>query len=198
MKDEMGKKMDTAVREHTFPGGQKLQLAQGDITTETVDAIVNAANAHLVHGAGVAGAIVRQGGSQIQEESWHWVELHGAVSHAEPAYTHAGKLPCRFVIHAVGPRWGEGDEVTKLEAAISGSLKRAEQLNLSSIAFPAISTGIFGFPVDLAAQVMLSAISGYLADNPSSGLKVIRLVLYDRGTLQAFLDTWEQNDHFRA
>ena len=190
--------MNEVVREHTFPGGQKIQLVHGDITDETVDAIVNAANTHLAHGAGVAGAIVRKGGRQVQEESWQWVEEHGPVSHAEPAYTHAGNLPCRYIIHAVGPRWGEGDEIARLEAAVNGSLKRAEGLELVSIAFPAISTGIFGFPVHLAAQLMFSTINKYLENNPASKVNLVRVVLFDRETQQAFEAEWEQDDHLGA
>jgi len=186
------------VKEYTFPSGQKFQLAQGDITDETVDAIVNAANSHLAHGAGVAGAIVRKGGRQIQVESDRWVLEHGLVSQAEPAYTRAGNLPCRYVIHAVGPRWGEGSEGTKLASAVLGSLQRAEQLELDSISFPAISTGIFGFPVPLAAQVMLKTISSYLIQNTASHVKLVRVVLFDHETLQAFLDEWDHNDHLRA
>lgn len=190
--------MNQTVREHTFPSAQILQLAQGDITDERVDAIVNAANSYLAHGAGVAGAIVRRGGMQIQAESDQWVRKHGPVSHAEPAYTHAGNLPCKFVIHAVGPRWGEGNEEAKLEAAVQGSLKQAEQLELTSIAFPAISTGIFGFPLNLAAKVMLTKIVDYLMVKSESSVKLVRLVLYDRDALQAFLKEWELNDHLSA
>jgi O-acetyl-ADP-ribose deacetylase len=190
--------MNQTLKDHTFQSGQKLQLAGGDIITETVDGIVNAANSHLEHGAGVAGAIVRRGGPQIQVESSQWIREHGLVTHAEPAYTHAGSLPCRYVIHAVGPRWGEGEEQVKLEAAIRGSLQLADQLGLGSIAFPAISTGIFGFPRSIAAQVILSTIQGYLTHNPTSSLKLIRLVLYDQETLQAFIKVWEQDDHFGA
>jgi putative ATPase len=190
--------MNQVHKAYTFPSGQVLQIAQGDITAETVDAIVNAANTYLEHGSGVAGAIVRRGGSQVQAESNQWVREHGLVTHAEPAYTNAGNLPCRYVIHAVGPRWGEGDEETKLAAAIQGSLKLAERLSLSSIAFPAISTGIFGFPKSLAARVCLTSIHDYLSDNLNSSLKLIRLVLFDQATLQAFVDEWEQNDHFGA
>jgi O-acetyl-ADP-ribose deacetylase (regulator of RNase III) len=190
--------MNQTLKDHTFQSGQKLQLAQGDITAETVDAIVNAANSHLEHGAGVAGAIVRRGGPQIQAESNQWVREHGLVTHTEPAYTHAGNLPCRYVIHTVGPRWGEREEQVKLEAAIRGSLQLADQLGLGSIAFPAISTGIFGFPRSLAAQVILSTFQDYLTHNPTSSLKIIRLVLYDQETLQAFIKVWEQDDHFGA
>ncbi len=190
--------MNQVHKEHQFPSGQILQLVEGDITAEKVDAIVNAANAHLAHGAGVAGAIVRCGGPQIQQESDQWVREHGLVSHAEPAFTHAGNLPCRFVIHAVGPMWGEGDEPSKLAAAIHGSLLCAEQLGLVSIALPALSTGIFGFPKSLAAQIIYKAIFGYLDANPGSCLKLVRLVLFDPATVQAFLSEWEQDDHFTA
>jgi O-acetyl-ADP-ribose deacetylase (regulator of RNase III) len=190
--------MNRVIKDYTFSSGQMLQLVQGDLTDETVDAIVNAANSHLAHGAGVAGAIVRRGGRTIQVESNQWVREHGLVSHAQPAYTGAGNLPCKYVIHAVGPVWGEGNEEAKLEAAVRGSLRLAEQLGLSSIAFPAISTGIFGFPASLAARVILNSIHDYLMFTPESSLKVIRLVLYDQDTLQAFIQTWEQDDHFHA
>jgi O-acetyl-ADP-ribose deacetylase (regulator of RNase III) len=187
--------MNQVLKDHTFPSGQRLQIAYGDINTETVDVIVNAANRYLEHGAGVAGAIVRKGGSQIQAESHQWVLEHGLVHHAEPAFTHAGNLPCRYVIHAVGPVWGEGDEQDKLASAIYGSLKLAETLDIDSIAFPALSTGIYGFPKTLAAQVILSTILDYLAHNPASNLNLVRVVLFDEDTAQAFLKVWEQHDN---
>jgi O-acetyl-ADP-ribose deacetylase (regulator of RNase III) len=193
-----GWEMNLTLRESAFTSGQKLEICQGDITTEETDAIVNAANRYLEHGAGVAGAIIRRGGSQIQAESRRWVLEHGLVTHSEPAYTHAGNLHCRYIIHAVGPAWGEGDEVDKLGAAIRGSLQVAVRLGLDSIAFPAISTGIFGFPKPLAAQLMLSTIQNFLAANPSSNIKLVRLVLFDPETLQAFLNTWDSDDHLRA
>ena len=173
---------------YTYPSGQQLEIVQGDITGESVDAIVNAANSHLQHGAGVAGAIVRRGGLQIQQESLEWVRRHGPVTHAEPAYTSAGKLPCRYVIHAVGPVWGEGDEDAKLATTIRGTLQVAERLELTSIAFPAISTGIFGFPKERAAHIFLETLQDYFAANPTSGLKLVRLTLYDRPSLAVFLD----------
>jgi len=190
--------MSQTLIDYRFPSEHMLQIAHGDITAEAVDAIVNAANSHLIHGAGVAGAIVRRGGLIVQAESSQWVREHGPVAHAEPAYTHAGSLPCRYVIHAVGPVWGEGDEQAKLEAAIRGSLRLADQLGLVSIAFPAISTGIFGFPKTLAAKVILSTIQDYFTQNSTSSLKLIRLVLFDQETLQSFVNTWEQDDHLRA
>ncbi len=190
--------MNQTIKEHTFPSGYTVQLVQGDITEERVEAIVNAANAYLAHGAGVAGAIARKGGQQVQLESRQWVEKHGPVSHAEPAYTRAGDLGCKYIIHAVGPRWGEGDEESKLKAAVDGALKRAEELKLTSISFPAISTGIFGFPPDLAAQAILKSILDYLESETSSPVKLIRIVLYDGETLQAFIEQWEENDQLGA
>ena len=179
--------MSTVHAKQSFPAGQRLEIVQGDITEEQVDAIVNAANSHLQHGAGVAGAIVRKGGYEIQRESSLWVSQHGPVTHDKPAYTSAGRLPCRYVIHAVGPVWGEGDEEAKLAGAVEGCLKLAEQLGLSSIALPAISTGIFGFPKELAAQIFMRVIREHFAENPASGLSLVRITLYDNPTLEAFL-----------
>ena len=186
------------LREHIFPTGQSFQIVQGDITAEQTDAIVNAANSHLAHGAGVAGAIVRRGGPIIQAESDQWVREHGLVTHAEPALTSGGALPCRYVIHAVGPLWGEGGEDGKLQAAIQGSLQLAERLGLVSISIPAISTGIFGFPRHRAARVMIDTILRYLQQAPDSPLKLIRLVLFDPATVQVFIKEWEQYDHLRT
>lgn len=169
-----------------------LVVVQGDITAQEVDAIVNAANAHLQHGAGVAGAIVRKGGAIIQEESDAWVRQHGPVPHDRPAYTSAGRLPARYVIHAVGPVWGSGNEDAKLRSAVQGSLARADELGLRTIAFPAISTGIFGFPKARAARVMYQAIRDYFATHPESTLREVRLVLYDQPTLEAFLRVWDE------
>ena len=154
-----------------LPNDHVLAICQGDITAENVDAIVNAANSRLAHGGGVAAAISRRGGSAIQSESNAWVREHGPVPHDQPAYTSGGDMPCKYVIHAVGPVWGAGDEPQKLAAAIRGSLAVADQLKLASIAFPAISTGIFGFPKDLAASIFMETIPDYFHNQPASGLK---------------------------
>lgn len=184
--------MNKILMEANLPGGHTLQMVEGDLTQESVDAIVNAANSQLQHGGGVAGAIARRGGPQIQAESRAWVREHGAVSHAEPAVTHAGSLPCRYVIHAVGPIWGEGDEDAKLTAAVNGSLAAADRLKLASIAIPAISTGIFGFPKERAARILIGTVQAYFKQKPGSGLKKVRLTLYDRPTIQAFRQAWEE------
>jgi O-acetyl-ADP-ribose deacetylase (regulator of RNase III) len=186
--------MNTVLVERNLPTGQILQIVQGDITTEEVDAVVNAANEHLQHGGGVAWAISKKGGPAIQKESDVWVRKHGRVPHAQPAWTSGGRLPAKYVIHAVGPVWGDGDEDSKLESAVTGSLRAAEELKCSSIALPAISTGIFGFPRDRAAGIIFSAIEKYFVENPSSGLRRVRIVLFDQATIEVFVNQWKA-DH---
>lgn len=184
--------MSLTLFSRAFPGGHTLELCQGDITAEAVDAIVNAANENLQHGGGVAGAIARKGGPRIQRESDAWVRQHGPVTHARPAVTSGGDLPCRYVIHAVGPIWGEGNEDAKLTAAVTGSLQTAQDLGVSSLAMPAISTGIYGFPKARAAGVIFSAIEQYFNSKPDSGIALVRVILYDAPTLEAFTAAWEQ------
>ena len=184
--------MNKIVRRHQLPSGQSLYIVHGDLTVEEVDAIVNAANEYLRHGGGVAGAIVQRGGPLIQSKSDEWVHRHGPVSHEKPAYTTAGKLPCRYVIHAVGPVWGSGDEDNKLSAAVRGSLELAEKLGVKSIAFPAISTGIFGFPKARAAEITIDTILRYYKDNQDSLVNQVRLTLFDQPTLDKFLKVWEE------
>ncbi|MBO3753301.1 MAG: macro domain-containing protein [Candidatus Brockarchaeota archaeon] len=161
-----------------------VRLVKGDITKLKVDAIVNAANSWLRHGGGVAAAIVRAGGRIIQEESSKIVEQRGPVKVGEAVYTTAGSLEAKYVIHTVGPRMGEGDEDEKLRSATLNSLKLAEQLGLGSIAFPAVSTGVFGYPKDRCAQVMLKTIKEYV----SSGGKIMEIILclYDDETYRVF------------
>ncbi|MHA1718207.1 MAG: macro domain-containing protein [Promethearchaeota archaeon] len=141
---------------------QTFQLIQGDITEQTTDAIVNAANTDLILGAGVAGAIRRKGGSSIQEEcnSIGTCEVGGSV------ITNGGNLKAKYVIHAVGPiyhQYSPEKAQMLLENAIKSSLKVLEEKNLSSISFPAISTGIYGFPKQKAAKIMISTIIKFLS-----------------------------------
>jgi O-acetyl-ADP-ribose deacetylase (regulator of RNase III) len=181
--------MNTVLSEHVLPTSQTIQIVQGDITTEAVDAIVNAANEHLQHGGGVAWAISKKGGPAIQKESDAWIRQHGLVPHSYPAWTSGGLLPAKYVIHAVGPVWGDGDEDKKLSEAVTGSLRIADELKCSSMALPAISTGIFGFPKDRAAGIIFSEIEKYFTDNESN-LKVVKLTLFDQETVDVFLKTW--------
>ncbi len=184
--------MIRTIAEHQFPSGQVLSLHHGDITEEHCDAIVNAANPQLAHGGGVARAIARRAGPQLKRESKDWVRQHGPVSHARPAITGAGKLPCRFVIHAVGPVWGEGDEDSKLRTAISSALDLAAKQGLRSIALPAVSTGIFGFPKPRAAGLILDAVASFTESEGSASLTDIRITLYDQPTLEAFQGAFRQ------
>jgi O-acetyl-ADP-ribose deacetylase len=182
--------MNTILTQRTLSTGQSLQIVQGDITIDEVDAIVNAANEHLQHGGGVAWAIVRRGGDVIQEESDKWIKQHGPVSHAQPAWTSGGDLPAKYIIHAVGPVWGDGDEDAKLADAVAGSLRVADELKCSSIAMPAISTGIFGFPKERAAGIIFSTIEHYFSGEKSSSLKTVRILLFDDATIQPFIKVW--------
>lgn len=174
-----------------FPSGQVLTLIHGDLTTQQVDAIVNAANPRLRHGGGVAAIILRRGGLVINKESKEWLKENGPVTHEEPAFTSGGNLACEYVIHAVGPIWGRGEEDQKLEAAIIGSLKRAVDLELESIAFSALSTGIFGFPKKRAARVFYQAFKKYFDENPDSPLEDVRMVVYDDLATEAFNKVWQ-------
>jgi O-acetyl-ADP-ribose deacetylase len=179
---------------HRFLSGQRLEIVEGDITQERVDAIVNAANERLMHGGGVAAIIARKGGRTVDEQSRAWVREHGPVPHDQPAYTSGGNLPARFIIHAVGPVWGSSDEENErrcdaaLRAAIHGSLYLAEELHLTSIAFPAISTGIFGFPKDRAARIFYQTIENYYAEYSRSNISLTRLTLFDQPTLNVFVE----------
>ncbi|MEW6162275.1 MAG: macro domain-containing protein [Nitrospirota bacterium] len=159
-----------------------LRLVQGDITERDVDAIVNAANSWLQHGGGVAGAIVRKGGQIIQEES----NKIGYTPVGTAVITGAGKLPAKFVIHAVGPRMGEGDEDNKLESAILNSLMLASERGLKSISIPAISSGIFGFPKDRCAEILVKEAVNYTEKDPESSLELIEFCVYDDLTLGYF------------
>jgi O-acetyl-ADP-ribose deacetylase (regulator of RNase III) len=179
--------MSTLHYSHPFPSGLTLEVCEGDLLREPVDAIVNAANELLMHGGGIAGAIARAGGPEINAQSAAWVREHGPVTHETPAVTGAGSLPCRYIIHAVGPIWGAGDEDRKLAAAVSGSLSAAADRGLKSIAIPAISTGIFGFPRQRAARVILGAVRVWAGLHSAAPLKVVRLTLFDDLAVQDFL-----------
>lgn len=163
-------------------------MRQGDLTLEAVDAIVNAANEYLQHGGGVAGAIVRRGGVVIQEESDRWVRDHGRVPTGGVAVTGAGGLACRYVIHAVGPVWrgGERNEAELLRQATANSLVKAEELKLRSIALPAISSGIFGFPKERCAQILVATALDFFAQHPESALREIRFTNIDAATMEIF------------
>ncbi len=157
-----------------------IELVQGDITDQTTDAIVNAANERLQMGGGVAGAIRRKGGPEIQKEC----NRIGGTFVGGAVITTGGNLKTKYVIHAVGPRMGQGDEDDKLKNATLNSLKLADKNKLKSIAFPAISTGIFGYPIDRCAKVMLQNTIEYLKEE--TGLGKVIFCLYTASDFEVF------------
>ncbi len=162
-------------------GKTTIKVIQGDLTESGADAIVNAANSYLQHGGGVAGAIVRKGGNVIQEES----NRIGMVPVGHAALTTAGKLKARYVIHAVGPRWGEGEEEKKLANAVRSVLELATEKSFTHIAMPAISAGIFGFPKKRCAEIIVGELAGFLGYNPTT-LKEVDFYLLDRELIDFF------------
>jgi putative ATPase len=180
--------MSTLKAEFITGSDQHIQVRLGDLTQENVDAIVNAANAHLAHGGGVAGAIVRQGGYVIQEESQRWVHEHGPVPTGQVAVTGAGSLPCKYVIHAVGPVWqgGSRQEDELLQQAVWNSLLKVHELHLTSMSIPAISSGIFGFPKERCAAILIKTALKFCAQHPDSPLREIRFTNFDQLTVGLF------------
>lgn len=172
--------------ERTVKTGKKIILTQGDITELATDAIVNAANEDLILGGGVAGAIKKKGGPSIQEEC----NRIGRINVGEAVVTGAGNLKAKYVIHAVGPRYGEGNEDEKLRKATWNSLLRASEKSCHSIAFPAISTGIFGFPKDRCASIMLKTAIEFLETQDTSVEEVV-FCLYSKEDLEIFERTLE-------
>jgi O-acetyl-ADP-ribose deacetylase (regulator of RNase III) len=169
--------------------GIDLHLVKGDITELDTDAIVNAANDRLILGGGVAGTIRRKGGPSIQEEC----DRIGGTCVGGAVITTGGNLKADYVIHAVGPRMGEGNEDSKLREAVLNSLNVAEKNDLRSIAFPAISTGIFGFPGERCAEIMIDGIKDHLTKG--SNLKTVIICLFDDHTYEIFRKEMEGQNH---
>ncbi len=169
-------------------GNKTLRLVSADLTERDVDAIVNAANSRLQHGGGVAGAIVRKGGRVIQDES----DKIGFVPVGSAVITTAGKLKARYIIHAVGPRMGEGDEDNKLKSAINCVLTLAAGEKLKSISVPAISAGIFGFPKDRCAKILVGETAAFLKNNAASSLELVEFCIFDQEAYGYFKDEIEK------
>src|SRR5215204_5309016 len=158
-----------------------IRLIKGDITDQNVDVIVNPANSGLKHGGGVAGAIVRKGGKIIQRES----DKIGFVPVGASVITTSGELPCQAIIHTVGPQMGEGNEDFKLSKSIHSSLSLASDNSYKSISIPAISAGIFGFPKDRCANILLDESMRFLQNNNTT-LETIEFCIIDDETLFHF------------
>ena len=168
--------------------GSTLIFVQGDITRQDTDAIVNAANSTLLGGGGVDGAIHRAGGPAIVEECKKIVAEHGHLPPGEAVSTTGGRLPAAFVIHTVGPIWRGGlhGEAALLANAYRNSLRLADRLGLHNIAFPAISTGAYGYPAAQAALIAIESVVDALAE--ARNTREARFVLFDRASLKIFLE----------
>ena len=166
---------------------ERVVIQQGDITEMDTDAIVNAANNDLVLGVGVAGAIYRKGGEEIQREC----DAIGSIPVGYAAMTRGGKLKARYVIHAASMGLGGIRTTAKsLRTSTAHSLRLAAGRNLKSIAFPAVGTGVSGFPVEECAQIMLQEVAQHLRGETS--LEVVYFVLFDGASLQTFQAMWQQ------
>ncbi len=164
-----------------------LVCIKGDITREKVDAIVNAANSGLMGGGGVDGAIHMAGGPVIKQECETIVAKKGRLPAGQAVMTTGGNLPAKHVIHTVGPVWrgGHNKEAGILASCYVESLKLATAMGLTSIAFPAISTGVYGYPPDQAAAVALEAVDDFL-DRSATSVKLVKFVLYDEHSLRIY------------
>ncbi|MBN1375218.1 MAG: O-acetyl-ADP-ribose deacetylase [Dehalococcoidia bacterium] len=165
----------------------RLMVVQGDITLQKVDAIVNAANSGLMGGGGVDGAIHRAGGPAIVEECRQIASHIGRLPAGQAVITNAGKLKAKYIIHTVGPVWRGGgqNEAGTLASCYTESLKLASAKGLISIAFSAISTGVYGYPADEASHVAVGAVRDYL-DNVQTSLLLIQFVVYDGITFRIY------------
>ncbi|MBT1248557.1 MULTISPECIES: macro domain-containing protein [unclassified Thermosipho (in: thermotogales)] len=170
-----------------------VKLINGDITKEKVDVIVNAANTWLKHGGGVAGAILKKGGYSIQKESDEYIQKYGPVNTGNVAVTFAGNLDAKYIIHAVGPIWhgGRNKEEEKLKSAILSALKKACELGVKTIAFPAISSGIYGFPVKRCAEIFKESIEKFTKNNTC--LDEIRIVNIDKEDYEIFVEVFSND-----
>jgi len=167
--------------------GRVVQLEISDITEQEVDVIVNAANGYLRHGGGVAGALVRAGGKEIQLESDAYVRENGPLEIGGVAVTGAGSLHAKKIIHVFGPQYGELNLEEKLYSSFAHVLKKAAEMEAVTLATPAISTGIFGVPISICANQFLRAVGDHLSENKSTSLKLIKMCLLDKKAYDEFL-----------
>lgn len=165
------------VAREELAGGRVFEVVVGDLLREPVDAIVNAANGQLAHGGGVAAAIARAAGPALQAEGDRIVAEQGAVPTGGAVVTTAGRLPFKGVVHAVGPRLGEGDEEGKLVRALRSAFERAGERGFASLSFPAVSSGIFAVPLETCARAYVRAVREHVAERPDSSLRRLRLCL---------------------
>ncbi|MFW6262825.1 MAG: macro domain-containing protein [Thermotogota bacterium] len=164
-----------------------IEVVKGDITSEETEAIVNAANSALQHGGGVALAIASAAGKELRKESEQYISEHGQVPTGSAMITTGGNLKAKYVIHTVGPIWGSGNEDEKLKNAIKSSLKLCEKHNIKSCSFPAISSGIYGFPKERCARLFFEVLKRYFDEKADSIIELVRLCNIDEKTSSIFL-----------
>ncbi|XP_072026437.1 protein mono-ADP-ribosyltransferase PARP14-like [Amphiura filiformis] len=191
------------LRRHTTENGVELMVCKGDLTREKVDAIVNAANVELNHIGGLAGDIVKKGGISIQNESKDIITKHGGrLPVGKAVFTAPGSLPCRHIIHVAGPRWERGPpipgedptyEEDQLHDSVTNVLRAGRSRKLTSISIPAISSGVFGFPLDLCAKTIVEATLDFCGRNRSSNLKEIRFTNINQRACDAFLSVFRNS-----
>ncbi len=169
--------------EKVFLKDKVIRLVEGDITEQHADAVVNAANSALWMGAGVAGAIKRRGGKEIEDEA----VAKGPIPIGDAVATGAGRLPARYVIHAAGMGPNLATDASKIRSSTLNSFLRADELHLESIAFPSIGTGVGGFPMHECAEIMLDEAKRFLTERETS-LKEVRFVLWSKEAFEVFDD----------
>ncbi len=180
----------TFIEKKTFRGGQTFAVVVNDILYEPVQCIVNAANGMLAHGGGVAAAIADAAGSVLLADCREIICKRGRIPSGHAVVSKAGNLPFRGVIHAVGPKMGEGDEEKKLVSALREAFDLAEERRWKSLSFPAISSGIFLVPAGICARSYLRAVKEFFAANPMSQLREIRLCLFMGPLLDTVKKEW--------
>jgi len=170
-----------------LPGDREFLVVIYDLLYEPVDCIVNAANGGLSHGGGVAAAIADAAGPELVRECNRIVKERGRIPVGEAVVTTAGELPFKGVIHAVGPRMGDGDEENKLVKTLHSAFLGAQERGWTSLSFPAISSGIFSVPIPVCARAYVRAVHDFFQEHPESCLRIIRLCLFQGPMVDAVM-----------
>lgn len=186
----------TVLADLRFGEDGRFEVVRGNLLEEPVDAIVNAANGYLAHGGGVAAIISRAAGPELQAECDRLVRQNGPVETGSAITSTAGRLPFKGVIHAVGPRLGEGDEAARLVSALTAAFRCADEEGWRSVSFPAVSAGIFAVPLEICARAYFTAAAGWFESHRLSRLRKLRLCLRDQPVIDVVLEEvtrWKAN-----
>jgi O-acetyl-ADP-ribose deacetylase (regulator of RNase III) len=182
----------TIIVKKTFNGGQTFTVVVNDILYEPVQCIVNAANGMLAHGGGLAATIAEAAGSVLLADCREIIAQRGRIPSGHAVVSKAGDLPFKGVIHAVGPKMGEGDEEKKIIQALAAAFEIAEERRWKSLSFPAISSGIFLVPLPICAKSYLRAVKEFYGQNPGAQLREIRLCLFMGPLLDVVKKEWQK------